>query len=314
MDMVLALEKFSYLVLGREKIRGFEDKLFLNKSRMKNFKGFLLYGTIEGVMTMVFAMFSVWMINKNGLDSAIIFGLLAFFAPMLVNYLFQDILFEKRKRQKEELLSDLLLEASIFCDESSTEKTIKRIAMQDFPLLKEDFERAHAEIKNGAGVEEALKRIGALNKSKAYSRVVDLLIVGYKSGAKISELLKETAEDLLEARAILKERQAVMLVTKYTLLLSAGIIVPAILGLIIGLVGGLNFNSMGELGIGMGAEERKALFETAVSATTIYVFEYAALSAFFLALQEGNKKNFFIYGLFLVPIACAIFFAAKIIL
>jgi len=311
MDVVLALEEFSQIVFGRNRVIDFEEKLLLNKSRMRNFKTFLLFGTCEGIIAMIAAMFCVWSIKNGEIDQAIIAGIGAFFLPMLLNYLFHDLLFEKRKRQKEELLSDLLLEASIFCDESSTEKTIKRIAEQDFPLLKEDFENAYAQIKNGASIEEALLRIKKLNKSSAYGRVIDLLIQGNKSGTKISKILSETAEDLLESKAILKERQAVMLVTKYTLLLSSGIIVPAVLGLIIGLVSGLNFSSMGELGIGLGPVERKALFETGILSTTIYVFEYSALSSFFLALQEGNKKNFFIYALFLIPISFLVFYSAK---
>ncbi|MFA6269501.1 MAG: hypothetical protein WC652_06805, partial [archaeon] len=167
------------------------------------------------------------------------------------------------------------------------------------------------EINNGASAEEALTHLKELNQSATYSRVIDLFLQGYKSGAKISELLKETAEDLLETKAIIKERQAVMLVTKYTLLLASGLIVPAILGSIIGLVSGLNFDSLGELSFGISSTERKVLFNSAIGGTTIYLFEYAAISAFFLAQQEGNKKNFWIYGAILTPIAAGIFFLAK---
>jgi len=260
-------------------------------------------------MILCMALFAQF-INTN-IDHLLLIAVVGFVTPFFVNYLFQDIVFEKRKREKEDALSDLLLEASVFCDEASMEKTIKRISNQETGLLSKDFNRAYNEIKNGASIEEALLRIKELNKSKAYNRVIDLLLQGYKSGARISETLKETAEDLLESKAIIKERQAVMLVTKYTLILAAGIIVPAILGLIIGLVSGFNFSSIGELSLGLTIEERKNLFESAISGTTIYIFEYALLSSFFLSLQEGNKKNFWVYSLVLVPISTTIFLIAK---
>lgn len=313
MDAIILFENATKFLFKEEKIKSFEDKLFLNESKMKNYKGYLAYCTIEGIGTMLLAMIILAqffpILQKIELFIAIC--IFSFFCPYFVNFLFQDILFEKRKREKEELLSDLLLEASVFTDESSAIQTIKRISELDFPLLKEDFLRAYTELQNGSSIEEVIARMQQLNKSKSITRAMDLFLHGYHSGARISTLLKETAEDLLEAKAILKERQAVMLVTKYTLILAAGIIVPAILGLIIGLVSGMSFDAMGELSLGLSTQERKEIFNYAIIGTTIYVFEYALLSSFFLSLQEGNKKNFWIYAITLTPIAGIIFFIAK---
>jgi hypothetical protein len=179
--------------------------------------------------------------------------------------------------------------------------------------LSKDFGRALNEIKKGMSIEEALIKIKTLNKSRSYDRVIDLFLQSYKSGANISDSLKETAEDLLENQAIIKERQAVMLVTKYTLLLSSAIIVPGILGLVIGLITGLNFSGIGDIGFGLEENERKILFETSKLGANIYIIEYALLASYFLAVQEGNKKQFFIYALFLVPISLIIFFVSQII-
>ena len=311
MDAVLFFENSIKHFVEKNHISEFEGKLLLNNSRMKNFEGYLRHGIIEGIFCMIILMALTAQIFPKNPELFLGIAFAGFFAPFFLNYLFVDIWFEKRKRQKEELLSDLLLEASVFCDESSAAQTVKKLSEQDFPLLQEDFKRAYFEIKNGASVEEAFARMKELNKSKALSRVIELFLQGYKSGAKMSETFKETAEYLLETKAIIKERQAVMLVTKYTLILASALIVPAILGLIIELVSGMNFDEMGELGLGLSTKARKELLQTAITGTTIYVFEYAGLSAFFLALQEGNKKNFWIYTLMLVPIAGIIFFAAK---
>ena len=311
MDAVVLIENIIKNFLEEERIKNFEDKLLLNEFKVNTLKGYLLVSTICGTLLMIVFLIISFNLFQSNLEIVLLLTLLGFILPFLAIYLFTDVLFEYRKRQKEELLSDLLLEASVFCDESSMEQTIKKIAEQDFELISLDFKRAYIEIKNGASIETALNRIKALNKSRAYTRVIDLFIQGYLSGASISDTLKETAEDLLETKAILKERQAVMIVTKYTLILSSGLIVPAVLGLIVGLVTGLNFYSMGEIGLGVSVETRKALFEMAILGTSVYIFEYSLLSSFFLALQEGNKKNFWIYALILTPISTIIFTLAK---
>lgn len=308
MDSAVFFKKTINFFFEKKKVVSFEEKIFMNGSRMKNLAGFIECSVVEGIFLMAAAMFAA--AKFFGPESVAVGGL-AFFAPFLVNYLFQDILFERRKRAKEKLLPDLLLEASVFCDEISLIGTIRRLAKQDFPLLREDFGRAANEIRNGASVEEALQRMRGLNKSAAFSRVINLLLQGYHSGSRMSKTFKEAAEDLLETQAIMRERQAVMLINRYTLILASGFIVPAIIGLIVGLVSGLNFDSTGELSIGMEIETRKKMLEFATLGTTIYLGEYALLSSFFLALQEGNRKQFWVYALILLPTAFAIFFIAK---
>ncbi len=311
MDAVRFFKNFVEFFIERQKINDFEDKLFLNKSKMKNFDGFIFFCIIEGIVFMISSMLLLWFFFPQ---TEIFFsGISLFFAPFFFNYIFQDIVFEKKKRKREEMLPDLLLEGSVFCDQKSLLKTIHSFSEQEIPLLSEDFKRIYFDIRNGSSIEEALGRNKKLNKSKSYNRVVDLLLQGYSSGGEVSILMRELAEDLMESKAILRERQAVMLVTKYTLLLSAGIIVPAILGTIIGMVSGLNFGT-GDLGIGLSIAQREELFSMSVLGTTIYIFEYAILSSFFLSLQEGNKKQFWVYALLLIPCGALTFFFAQSLL
>jgi len=313
MDATIFFRKIIDFFIEKEKINGFEDKLFLNHSIAKTLDKFIQYCIIEGIILMVASMFFLYLFANN-FENLFFLGILTFFVPFFLNYIFQDILFEKRKRKREDLLPDLLLEGSVFCDQKSLLKTIHSFSKQDLSLLSEDFNRIYFDIKNGLSTEDALERNKKLNKSEAYSRVIDLLIQGYSSGGKISELLRELAEDLMETKAIIKERQAVMLVTKYTLLLSAGIIVPAILGTVIGLVTSLGFQTTSDIGIGLSILERTELFSIATIGTTIYIFEYCILSSFFLALQEGNKKQFWIYLLIILPCGIIAFSFAQSLL
>ena len=309
MDATEFFEKCIRFVFEEKKVSDFEDKLLMNNSKMKDLYGFITWSLFEGIFVMILIMIVLW--QQKQPDLYIIIGGLSFFLPFVLNYLFHDIVFERNKLRKESLLPDLMLEASVFCDESSFLGTIKRLSMQDFPLLGKDFQRIFSEISNGSGIEEAIERAKKRNKSKAFSASMGLFLQGYHSGSKMGELFKEAAENLLEMQAILKERGAVMLINKYTLILAAGLIVPAILGLIVGLVSGMSFDSIGDMSIGMAIEERKRMLELTTLGTNIYLGEYALLSAFFLAVQEGNKKNFWIYASILLPTALAIFTLAQ---
>ncbi|HNV01280.1 MAG TPA: type II secretion system F family protein [archaeon] len=313
MDSVLFFKNILGVVFKKEQITNFENLLIINNSRTKNLNDFLKFCVIEGIILMIMGMNISSIYLFFSIEKIILIGGICFFIPFFLNYLFQDISFEKRKREKETLLPDLLLEASIFCDENSLLNTIEKISKSDFNLLSKDFERALIEIKKGATIEEALNKTKILNKSRSYDRVIDLLLQSYKSGVSVSDSLKETAEDLLENQAIIKERQAVMLVTKYTLLLACAIIVPGILGLVIGLITGLNFSSIGDIGFGLSPEERQIMFDSAKMGANIYLIEYALLASYFLAIQEGNKKQFFVYLIFLVPISLITFISAQIL-
>lgn len=311
MDSIIITSKFISLIFEKEKVKSFEDKLMLNESKLFPLKNFIYYCVAEGSVIMLLSGAVVFLISGKNVDFALISMIVGFSVPFLLNYLFEDIKFEKRKSDKEELVPQMLFEASLFCDDTNTIEMLNRISMLELGLIKKDFKNAVIQIENGENPQKALTRIKELNKSKTYSKAIDLFIYKYKSGEKISLLLKETAEEMIDARAIVLERQAIMLVNKYTLLLASGIIVPAILGIIISLVNGFEFNSFSELGIGLKEETRNELINYSIFGTMIYIVEYAIISSIFLAMQEGKKKNAWRYLVVLLPLSVIIFFLAK---
>jgi len=313
MQATLLFQKITETFFSKENINRFEDKLWVNESKDTTITSFLEKSIFLGTILMILAMLFCFFYLNLDPQKSILLGICCFFVPLGVNYIIVDLIFEKRKREKENMLADLLLQASIFCDESSLLETINKIAEQDFGLISRDFKKAFLEINKGASIEEALTRIKETNNSSSYSRVIDLFLQGYKSGNDISSTLKETAEDILESQAIIKERQAVMLVTKYTLIFSSAFIVPGILGLIIGLVSSLNFSGISSISFGMSPDERENLFLMSKLGATIYVIEYALLSSYFLALQDSNKKQVFIYAPLVGVCAIVVFFVAQLI-
>ncbi|MDD3159818.1 MAG: type II secretion system F family protein [Candidatus ainarchaeum sp.] len=290
-------------------IKSFEDKLLLNNSKMKNLMKFLEVSILFGTVFMIIGMILVNYFFKLN-EKIIIVGIFCFFIPFIINYIFQDLKFEKNKRKKEELLTDVLLEASVIVDELSTIKLIENLANKDdeeFRLISENFSRIYFEINNGGEIKIAIKNEIRRNKSQIFNKFGELLIQKYESGIKMNEMFKELAEDIIENRTILKERQATMLVTKYTLILSAGLIVPSVLGLIVGLITNLNFGGISQIEIGLSEIARKEILELSVLGTYIYLIEYALLSSFFLGIYNSNKKFAIVYGSILIPVSLIVF-------
>ena len=221
--------------------------------------------------------------------------------------------FEMRRRSIESAVPDLLLQASIFPESAEAAKIIEYLSKADYAALSEEFNKALLEIRKGASIETALKNMSLRNNSRILSRALELIIQGYNSGAKMSKIFREAAEDMLETRGIIRERIATMTIEKYTLLLAGGIIVPLVLGLLVGLVTKLDFVSADFLQIGMGASERKLLLDSALLANQLYIAEYSLLASFFVANMENNIKKAVIYACILMPLSFAVYMMAQVL-
>ncbi len=225
-----------------------------------------------------------------------------FIIPGITHYFYHLFLFEKNKKEKEEIIPDVLLQASIFPKGTPIIKIIEYISKSDYGLISKEFRKAFNEIQKGKTIEKALQGISERSKSRIISRALNLLIQGNKSGAEMNKVFKESAEDILETQSIIKERIASLFIQKYTLILAGGIIVPMLLGLIVGFVQEMNFIGIEELGLGMNEIQRNELISASMLANQIYIIEYALISSLFIANQEGQIKKFLVYSLILIPI------------
>ncbi len=254
-----------------------------------------------------FALISVGVSALTGLNqvySALLFFACLFF-PGIMHYFFQLFLFEKNKREKENLVPDILLQASIFPKGTPITKIMQYVSESGYGLMSKEFRKAFLETEKGKTTEEALKGISKRSKSKIISRAINLLIQGNNSGAEMNKVFKEAAEDILETQSIIRERIASTLIQKYTLILAGGIIVPLLLGILTGFVKNMNFYGISELGLGMQETQRNAVISSALTANQFYIIEFALIASFFIAQQEGNAKKALIYSVVLIPLGIA---------
>ncbi len=239
------------------------------------------------------------------------FGLFGFLSPACFLFFSELIASENRRREKEAMVSDLLLQASTFPHGTPTLKILKYCSKSDFGLLGKEFERCLLEISRGASIETGLGNISKRCKSRTVDRALHLIQLGYSTGCDLSDTFRQTAEDLLETGAILRERNAMLLVEKYTILFAGGLLVPAVLGLLSGMVKSLDMSDLAALEIGLDSVARTELQNAAFLATQVYIIEYGILASFFLANQEGNWKKGIVYAVFLVPVGWLVFSLAK---
>ena len=101
-----------------------------------------------------------------------ILSVLVFPVIFLISYFIEIFKFEQKKKAKEKLIADALLQASSFPKGTSIIKIIKYLSETDYGLLSLEFRKCLNQINNGFSVEEALQEFKARNKSKIISRAM----------------------------------------------------------------------------------------------------------------------------------------------
>ncbi|MFH0714554.1 MAG: type II secretion system F family protein [Candidatus Diapherotrites archaeon] len=257
--------------------------------------------------------FSLYFAFEYGLDFKIALALLLFslFGIPGLRSFAQKFFEQQRVKKLQESTPDLLLLAALLPRRSGFAHIVHYLSESCGEEWAKEFEQAEKQLKAGESVEKSLKGISERNPDPVIERAIQLLVQGYQSGADLSEVFKEAADDILQTQGILRERQANMTVEKYTLLAAGGLIVPLVLGLLVGMVSGFPQDMGAELGVGLSAEARNALLNATLTAIPIYLFEYALLASYFVALQESDVSKAFLYALFLLPIAFACFYGVQ---
>ena len=257
------------------------------------------------------ALLEIFLLNTEEPVKTIIVLATAASIPALFHF-FLDYLKEKRKKDIEEELPNALFLMASFPKRAQIETMIDAVAKQCRGPLAEEFEKENRSIKSGEPVEKALLQMGTDSESKLLKRAVSLLVSAQRGGQDASKSLKEIAENIFEMREIAKENASAFALQKYTLLIGGAIIVPAVLGTLLGMSANLGMEGTEEKG-SIASEifqQNSEVIPTFVLANQLYLLVFSALSGVFIAMQEGNIKKAALYFSFCAPVSFVVFHLA----
>ncbi|MDP2666500.1 MAG: type II secretion system F family protein [Candidatus Diapherotrites archaeon] len=252
----------------------------------------ILGSVIEGAGLFLVAWSAYLYFGWSGAEWAAVWVGIGIF-PLAANIMYQLWRFDQHTRTLERQCPDSLLLYAAIPPKQSFPKKIKWLAESTFLPIRDEWTRVHRRIAKGESIPEALEGLGVGRASRPLSAVKRLLRRLYESGAPGIEAAVAMAQDMMQAQSLVEERRATMMVEKYTLLLAGGIMVPILLGVLVGVVTRLPLS----LAEASGAE----LFTLAVQIIPIYLFEYAVLTGLFLGAQEERQGIAGIYILILLP-------------
>lgn len=207
-----------------------------------------------------------------------------------------NLAFDRRGALEKEL-PDALFHAAALSRFLGPEEVVEALS-EGYGPLSQEFKKASRRVRKGSPLGEALESIAGESGSPLVRQALQLLAEGLASGADVSAALKRSGEHARALQRVRGERQAIIAVEKYTLLLAGGLVVPLILGVMSSVVSGLPLEGGGEVAA------------SALLGSQAYLVEYAVIASFFAAMLEDAPKKAVGYAVFLVPAALGLFLLA----
>ncbi|MCX8200264.1 MAG: type II secretion system F family protein [Candidatus Micrarchaeota archaeon] len=236
------------------------------------------------------------------------FSFLVLLLPLLAYgvFLYLD---DMRISSIEEYMPDALFYAASL-HTLGMEKAIQEISKANYGELSKEFKRASRQISAGFSVRIALQSVIDRNKSPVVERGISLLIKIHEVGASLEKALKSTAEDIHDLFMLLRERESILSMQKYNLMLAC-ILVPAIFGAVLSLVASLDLRYIETL---LGTPSSRGLLPAVEFAVNIYLLEFSVLASLFIADYSGSWKRFAVYLVFILPSVFGVFYVVRSVL
>ena len=199
---------------------------------------------------------------------------LAFFSlalPPAVSFSVPHYLAAARVKKMESEIPDLLLQASSFPPGIGSHKLVSYLASHSTGELGKEFTSIERQLRAGATFEAAMAAFAKRADSGLLSRAVSLILQSARAGSDLTAALRATAEDLLDLQALYRERAAALTIERHTLLLSAALVVPALLAVAVGIVKSFDFSELASLGFSAELEQQKSVLAAALLGNHVYL-------------------------------------------
>ncbi|MFH1779521.1 MAG: type II secretion system F family protein [Candidatus Micrarchaeota archaeon] len=165
-----------------------------------------------------------------------IFGLLGFFTGFLSVHLFfyALLLFISRRRATvvEELLPDFLaLMAANIRSGMTPDRALLLSSRKELGPLANEIDKAAKKSLTGAPLDEVFLSMSERIDSDLFSKTIDLIVQGVRSGGNLGLLLERTSFDLRRFAAVRKEVQATVLIYEIFIFFATAIGAPVLYGI-----------------------------------------------------------------------------------
>jgi archaellum biogenesis protein FlaJ (TadC family) len=199
---------------------------------------------------------------------------------------------------------------------SSFDYALREAASADFGPLSYEFNEVIRRLEMGDTTLDALNHLALRVDSKTVRRTVTLIQECLRTGAQLSEVLEEIANDTKNLFRIKKERVTKTMLQVIFIFAAGGVIAPGIFGLVSVIASFLT-----DVASSTGVAGAQAIAEATVAQNTmsllldLYILiEVFAASAMISIMRDGKLTNLFLYFPVMIVIAYIVFSLAQFVL
>jgi hypothetical protein len=211
------------------------------------------------------------------------------------------------KNIEDDLIKEIL-KISSYSNIYDIKAIINKLSRSENKIISLEFKNIKYKLKQGHNLESLFSILKKKYDSGILNRFLDLLTTLITIGTITNNDFKELVTNFINYKKIIDQRQSLLLMQKYTIILSSSFILPLVLGIVINLVKSLSSNintSFFEFSI------NSNLFIVTNYCAIIYLLEFIIISSVYLGFLDNNSKKFIIYLIIQLPIALLIFFITK---
>lgn len=214
------------------------------------------------------------------------------------------------KTDLEKDLPSCLYSMAAACSFQSLEEVFMDFSENRPDALGKIFRRMAMRIKGGMSVPAVITAEMKSSQSTLFTEVLELLKTGYESGSDTSSLLTDIADHVQQSHEANNQREIMIAVERYTMIVSCVVFMPLVLGLIVALMGSMDFSAAEGIDVFQGADKAE-LISNAVLGNHVYLSLFSVIVAFFVCFQKQRFKNFPMYTLAFAGFSNVLFYAVS---
>ena len=228
------------------------------------------------------------------------------FIILIFTFLVSGAIFYKLYRKEtriemiEKNLPNALMAAATLPENSKLEDIFRIFKKGDYEELSKEAEISLRQLESKIGDKKVLQDFSKRNDGHLIERTVQTIDYSLESGN--TKRINETAEDLLEFNGLVKERESLLSVQKYTLLFGV-VILPLILNSVISILQKMSSITKGN----------PEVLNSINGVIPAYILIYAIFISYYIAEISKKRSTMFIYFNVLSIIGLVSFYFGKIL-